>query len=568
MPHLVIRRRVLAAFVVGWLLAEPPFAAGAETLGDNLIQNPSVETDGGSGRPAQWSKGGYGNNSRTLTYPVQGFNSPKAVQVAISSWVSGDAKWYFADASVTPGQVYEFSDTYVANAPSILTARFTRSDGTASYQDLATLSPSGAFTTTTNRFTVPASIVSATIFHLINQVGSLTTDNFSLRQVMADAPPPPPSPANLIANPDFESTDGAGQPVSWSKGRWGTNTTTFSYPVPGIQDSKAAKIAITSYTSGDAKWYFAQVPVSRGVYTYATQYQATVPSYLVARFQRQDGTFTYADLGTVTSASAWTPASFKFWIPQSAQQVTIFHLIKSVGQLSVDNTALTLTASPTGVFTTGAVSLVFDDGWVSQYQNAVPKMNAAGMKGTFYIVTKRMAEQGYPGYMSQAQVTELYNQGHEIGAHTRTHRSLITLSDADQQNEINGSRQDLLAMNVGGIFAFAYPFGEYNATTLQLLNAAGFTNARCTMNGMVNPEIPPYELSRLSMEKTTTLDQVKAAIDQAVLNKEWLILTFHQVANNTEQYTVTPALFNQTVDYLVQKGVLVVPVSQGASALT
>lgn len=76
-----------------------------------------------------------------------------------------------------------------------------------------------------------------------------------------------------------------------------------------------------------------------------------------------------------------------------------------------------------------------------------------------------------------------------------------------------------------------------------------------------------YQLNRFGMVNTTTFTQVQQAIDQAIAIKEWLIIVFHQVITGPEQYTTPPALFDQIVEYLVQQGVTVVPVSQGIASM-
>src|SRR3989344_1131482 len=67
---------------------------------------------------------------------------------------------------------------------------------------------------------------------------------------------------NLIANPSLEIQSGV-LPLSWQSSSWGTNNAVFTYPVagPGGTSDKAARVALTSYTTGDAKWYFNDVAV-------------------------------------------------------------------------------------------------------------------------------------------------------------------------------------------------------------------------------------------------------------------------------------------------------------------
>ena len=38
------------------------------------------------------------------------------------------------------------------------------------------------------------------------------------------------------------------------RGYWGTNDSSFEYPVAGYNTDKAVKVSISNYTDGDAKW--------------------------------------------------------------------------------------------------------------------------------------------------------------------------------------------------------------------------------------------------------------------------------------------------------------------------
>jgi peptidoglycan/xylan/chitin deacetylase (PgdA/CDA1 family) len=533
----------------------------SSTLGPNLIANPSVETAGSNGLPASWLRGGYGTNTRTFTYPATpAQDGSKAAQVAITSYSSGDAKWYFNNVSVTPGQTYQFSDWSFGTVPSEIDVQLKMSDGTFKYLVLANPPASSSYQQTTRQFTVPAGAVTLTVFHLINRVGNLTVDNYSLNQV--SAPQPPPNP-NLVSNGDFETAG----PAGWNRGGWGSNTRAFTYPAAGVDGGKAAQVTVSNYQSGDAKWYFTPIALQSGVYIYTDSYLANVPSIVTLQLHKTDGSFIYTDIAQDPASASFKTQSIGFVVPQGIQDITIYHLIKQNGTLTIDNVSIVKDTNTQGIFQTGAVTLTFDNGWLSQYQNAVPKMNQYGFKGTFYIITHEIADNGFPGFMSKTQIKDIFNMGMEIGSHTQTHPYLTQLPPEQQVQEINGSRQDLLTLNVGPINSFAYPYGDYDAAVLQEVKDAGYTNARTTITGYTTPSSDHYQLPRQVVLNTTSVAQMESWVNEAAADRVWLIIEFHQVDESGNTYAITPANFNQFIDFLAQKGVPVITMEQGVANL-
>lgn len=71
----------------------------------------------------------------------------------------------------------------------------------------------------------------------------------------------------------------------------------------------------------------------------------------------------------------------------------------------------------------------------------------------------------------------------EIGAHTRSHPHLATLSELEQQQEIQGSRRELEAIVGGPVTSFSYPHGDFSRVTTRLVDAAGL-NVACTTKSL------------------------------------------------------------------------------------
>ncbi|OHA16380.1 MAG: hypothetical protein A3H57_00675 [Candidatus Taylorbacteria bacterium RIFCSPLOWO2_02_FULL_43_11] len=178
-----------------------------------------------------------------------------------------------------------------------------------------------------------------------------------------------------------------------------------------------------------------------------------------------------------------------------------------------------------------------------------------------------MADTGFPGFMRRSQVAEIHNAGHKIGAHTRTHRDLVQLNQTERPSEIKGSREDLLSWNLGQVLTFAYPFGSYDANVIDMAQNAGYTSAAATLDGYAKPTSDPYQLQRQGITRNVTASTIKSWIDKAMTEKKWLVLSFHSIDYSGTEYSTTPEIFNEIVDYLSAKKIPVVTISQGVSAL-
>lgn len=163
---------------------------------------------------------------------------------------------------------------------------------------------------------------------------------------------------------------------------------------------------------------------------------------------------------------------------------------------SLDRTAL----AQKGTFT-----LTFDDGFVSNLIEAVPLMKKVGVQAINYLVADRLgqtsdweAREGGEAdpLMDEAQVREWLAAGHQIGAHTCTHPRLSQLSEAQANEEISASRKKLEDRFGAPIEHFAYPYGDYNERTVDLVQQAGFKTAVTMHRGVNTPSTPVFELRR------------------------------------------------------------------------
>ncbi|NOK17658.1 polysaccharide deacetylase family protein [Corallococcus carmarthensis] len=224
-------------------------------------------------------------------------------------------------------------------------------------------------------------------------------------------------------------------------------------------------------------------------------------------------------------------------------------------------TSSSLAASP---FAEGMVSITLDDGWSTQYTLARPALKSRSIPATYYLVTDAIA-QSWGGYMSLAQVQTLKTEGNEIASHTRTHSDLTTLTPTQLTSELHDSRT-WLQTNVGAACGkdFASPYGAYNATVMTALKAE-YASHRTINAGRNFKDTVIYELRANDVSSAVTVAQVKGWINQAIAEKSWLIILFHEFTSGTPtretQYKTTN--FTNILNYVQSTGIRTVTVEQG-----
>jgi peptidoglycan/xylan/chitin deacetylase (PgdA/CDA1 family) len=198
----------------------------------------------------------------------------------------------------------------------------------------------------------------------------------------------------------------------------------------------------------------------------------------------------------------------------------------------------------------GAVSLTFDDGFLSQYSLAVPVLNTRGFKGTFFIITHTM---GNP-YATWDNWRDAANMGHEIGSHTKTHPRLPNLSFSQMEDEIAGSKAEIDAQITSQkCLAFAYPYGALNdnAKFIAQNNYVAARGITCDLNS------EPFDFYNMrACEDYLALHEMKAYTDAAEQQGKWLIPFFHSL-DGTDYGFWRIGTLTEYLDYLQTKNLWV-----------
>jgi peptidoglycan/xylan/chitin deacetylase (PgdA/CDA1 family) len=131
------------------------------------------------------------------------------------------------------------------------------------------------------------------------------------------------------------------------------------------------------------------------------------------------------------------------------------------------------------------VAITFDDAFASAAAHGRPILDELGWPATVFVPTaaagSREPMQWLGGVgedvepMSWDEVEVLAGHGWEIGSHSRTHRLLSELPVAEMDEELAGSREEIVE-RLGRCEAISYPWGEVTASVVEAAKRVGYAS--------------------------------------------------------------------------------------------
>jgi len=182
----------------------------------------------------------------------------------------------------------------------------------------------------------------------------------------------------------------------------------------------------------------------------------------------------------------------------------------------------------------GLITLVFDDGYQTVYDEVLPLLAFYNIHAVFAVPLQPKDSEIVGEKIAPVQdwIIAAKKYGHEIAAHGITHTSLTSLSHDELTGELNTPAHQLEATTI------VYPGGAHNDHVVASAKQF-YTAGRTVLHGLET--IPPKNTMRLQTINFTkrNFSVLRANIHalRAWGQNKWLIETYHMVSKNVSPLT-------------------------------
>ena len=219
--------------------------------------------------------------------------------------------------------------------------------------------------------------------------------------------------------------------------------------------------------------------------------------------------YEYDNTSNYRTSSTITPAAFN-------RQMRLLH----------DNGIKIVTTTELEQFLKGArnipknaVVLTFDDGLRSNIEYAYPILKQYGYRATNFLITARnkpLTDQFNPQKLQfithdqLATTTDVFQfEGHTHNLHNVNSENISDVVHVPREELVADLQQSMAFLPHR---YFAYPFGQYNEETIDVLKSVGYSMAFTTKDGYVKYGDDPMQLKRKGIYPKMTLQQFKNII--------------------------------------------------------
>lgn len=212
-------------------------------------------------------------------------------------------------------------------------------------------------------------------------------------------------------------------------------------------------------------------------------------------------------------------------------------------------------------FANGILSFGLDGSTIGIYNNFYPAVLATGIEATTFNVANNI---GVAGNYNWIQLGQMIAAGIENQCHTFDHTRLTTLTFAQIQANLAAADALYIANGLLAPQHIAYPFGSFN-DTVKAACATMRLSGRTIEPYVMYPQwrdVDKFEITAIFMDAILypeNMNEIKTAIDQAILNKS--LLTIYDHGNSTQ------AQYEEIINYGILRGINILKYSDAYALL-
>lgn len=167
------------------------------------------------------------------------------------------------------------------------------------------------------------------------------------------------------------------------------------------------------------------------------------------------------------------------------------------------------------------VGITLDDGYLNNYENALPILQGVGFTATSYVVSGQLGGSNVWDHAAGIPATPLMDVAHlktwlaagmDVGAHTRRHANLLECDAASARDEMAGSKRDLEDALGVEVRHFSYPYGQHRLAHADMASDAGYLTATTVVQARVRRDDDLLLLPRISVHAETTIPLLLAQV--------------------------------------------------------
>ncbi len=231
--------------------------------------------------------------------------------------------------------------------------------------------------------------------------------------------------------------------------------------------------------------------------------------------------------------------------------------ITTIGQVSAHNRNSTVYDQHKG-----AVLIMFDDGWQTQFSHGYQTMTDYGFVGTVAVISGAVGEYNYMGLW---ELSEMYRAGWDMANHTERHPWLNSLTLEQQKKEMLSCREWLQYHRLTGAENYLiFPGGYYNESTFQVMEEEGFLTARSVDDyWSIVPSVRMDHVTVLPVTPAISVSDIEAMLTKTAAEKSVLILIFHKFSDTPDAWGMSypPSDFDRICESIAVTDLQVLPIS-------